>query len=101
VKFSELFETAASRSEVVCTFLALLELIRLHQLICAQPEEFGEIEIRRAAVVETPAPAAPKLPSEGSSGPARTEAPPLPAEPAATPEPVAAPAPTEINPQSS
>jgi len=46
VRFSELFVTAASRSEVVCTFLALLELIRLKQLVCAQSEEFGELEIR-------------------------------------------------------
>jgi len=46
VLFSELFATAASRSEVVCTFLALLELIRLKQLLCMQSEEFGEIEIR-------------------------------------------------------
>jgi segregation and condensation protein A len=49
LKFSELFEAAASRSEVVCTFLALLELIRLKQLACIQPEPFAEIEIRRAA----------------------------------------------------
>jgi chromatin segregation and condensation protein Rec8/ScpA/Scc1 (kleisin family) len=48
VRFAELFESAASRSEVVCTFLALLELIRLKQLICVQPEAFAEIEIRRA-----------------------------------------------------
>jgi len=48
IRFAELFENAAGRSEVVCTFLALLELIRLKQLICAQGEEFGEIEIRRA-----------------------------------------------------
>jgi segregation and condensation protein A len=45
VRFSELFAAATSRSEVVCTFLALLELIRLRQLVCAQPEAFGEIEI--------------------------------------------------------
>ena len=50
--FSELFATAASRSEVVCTFLALLELIRLKQLLCAQSEEFGEIEVH---VVAAPA----------------------------------------------
>jgi len=50
VRFSELFESAANRSEVVCTFLALLELIRLKQLACAQPEDFSEIEIRRATV---------------------------------------------------
>jgi Uncharacterized conserved protein len=45
VRFSELFAEASSRSEVICTFLALLELIRLKQLICAQSESFGEIEI--------------------------------------------------------
>ena len=48
VRFAELFETAASRAEVICTFLALLELIRLKQLACVQPEPFAEIEIRRA-----------------------------------------------------
>ena len=50
VRFAELFEGAASRSEVVCTFLALLELIRLKQLACIQPEPFAEIEISRAMV---------------------------------------------------
>jgi segregation and condensation protein A len=53
VRFAELFAGAASRSEVVCTFLALLELIRLRQLVCAQPEEFGEIEISRATSAES------------------------------------------------
>ena len=48
VRFSELFVTAANRAEVVCTFLALLELIRLKQLACAQPEPFAEIEINIA-----------------------------------------------------
>jgi segregation and condensation protein A len=50
LKFSELFVDATSRSEVVCTFLALLELIRLKQIVCAQSEVFGEIEISRATV---------------------------------------------------
>lgn len=54
VKFSELFEQAANRAEVVCTFLALLELIRLKQLACVQPEPFAEIEISKAVA---PAPA--------------------------------------------
>ncbi|HXF11311.1 MAG TPA: segregation/condensation protein A [Desulfuromonadaceae bacterium] len=53
VKFSDLFAGAASRGEVVCTFLALLELIRLKQLACAQPEPFSEIEISKAAVATT------------------------------------------------
>ena len=51
VRFAELFENAASRSEVVCTFLALLELIRLKQLACVQPEPFAEIEISRVEIV--------------------------------------------------
>jgi segregation and condensation protein A len=48
VKFSELFAAVTSRSEVVCTFLALLELIRLKQILAVQNEPFGEIEICRA-----------------------------------------------------
>jgi segregation and condensation protein A len=47
LKFTELFVSAASRTEIVVTFLALLELIRLKQLRCLQEEVFGEIEIRR------------------------------------------------------
>jgi len=45
LKFSELFANVASRTEVVVTFLALLELIRLKQIRAVQPETFGEIEI--------------------------------------------------------
>jgi segregation and condensation protein A len=47
LKFTELFASAASRAEIVITFLALLELVRLKQLRCTQPEVFGEIELRR------------------------------------------------------
>jgi segregation and condensation protein A len=47
LKFTELFASAASRSEIVVTFLALLELIRLKQLRCVQDEAFSEIELRR------------------------------------------------------
>jgi segregation and condensation protein A len=49
MKFSELFEAATSRTEVVVTFLALLELIRLKVVVVAQPEPFAEIELRQAA----------------------------------------------------
>jgi segregation and condensation protein A len=56
--FSELFEGVTSRSEIVVTFLALLELIRLKQLACTQTAEFGEIELRRATSV-APIPSAP------------------------------------------
>ena len=54
VKFSELFERAANRAEVVCTFLAILELIRLKQLACIQPEPFAEIEVSRAVATIAP-----------------------------------------------
>ena len=47
LKFSELFANAASRTEIVVTFLALLELIRLKQLRCVQDAPFAEIELRR------------------------------------------------------
>ncbi len=55
LKFSELFEGVTSRSEVVVTFLALLELIRLKQLTAVQREAFGEIEICRATPMEASA----------------------------------------------
>ena len=45
VKFSDLFGEVASRVEVVVTFLALLELIRLKQVRAEQSDSFGEIEI--------------------------------------------------------
>ncbi|MCX6922400.1 MAG: segregation/condensation protein A [Verrucomicrobia bacterium] len=55
LRFSDLFQGATSRSEVVVTFLALLELIRLKQLIAVQREAFGEIEIgRRPPTPEAP-----------------------------------------------
>jgi segregation and condensation protein A len=47
LKFAELFSSAASRAEIVVTFLALLELVRLKQLRCGQEGPFGEIELRR------------------------------------------------------
>ena len=47
LKFSDLFAAATSRSEVVVTFLALLELIRLKQIVALQRQPFGEIEIYR------------------------------------------------------
>ena len=47
LKFSELFENATSRTEVVVTFLAMLELIRLKVLVALQSEQFGDIELGR------------------------------------------------------
>ncbi len=48
LRFTELFSSAASRGEIVVTFLALLELVRLKQLRCVQAEPFAEIELVRA-----------------------------------------------------
>ena len=47
-RFSELFAEARSRSEVVVTFLAMLELTRLRHLQVIQSEDFGEIEVELA-----------------------------------------------------
>jgi segregation and condensation protein A len=47
LKFEELFADAASRTEIVVTFLAMLELIRLKQLRVRQEAHFGEICIDR------------------------------------------------------
>ena len=49
LKFSELFAEMASRVEIVVTFLALLELIRLKQVRVTQADPFAEIEIASAA----------------------------------------------------
>ena len=48
VRFHELFDNIAVRSEIVCTFLALVELIRLRQLNAQQDSDFGEIVIVKA-----------------------------------------------------
>lgn len=49
VKFSQLFAELASRVEIVVTFLALLELIRLKQVLVTQTNPFDEIEIVAAS----------------------------------------------------
>ena len=45
VRLSSLLETMTHRHEMVCMFLALLELIRLKQLRARQSTHFGDIEI--------------------------------------------------------
>jgi len=49
VTFFDLFATAASRTEIAVTFLALLELIRMRQIRVFQSDLFAEIEIRGVA----------------------------------------------------
>jgi segregation and condensation protein A len=93
------FVQATNRAEVVCTFLALLELIRLKLIVCVQPEPFAEIEISRppepaAAAGSAPAPTEAATPVEI---PPPAEVPVAPATPAPeetmadTPGPEAAP----------
>ena len=97
VKFSELFEGATSRSEVVVTFLALLELIRLKQLTAVQTEAFGEIEICRISegaqsptatspAAQDPAVSQPSAESEPAlAAPGSLPSEPAPASPGSTP----------------
>jgi segregation and condensation protein A len=70
IQFSELFEGVTSRSEVVVTFLALLELIRLKQLTAIQSQAFAEIQICRviAPAGAQPAPALAEAASPAPSG---------------------------------
>lgn len=52
IAFTALFEKAASRVELVVTFLALLELVRLKSLRIVQAEPFAEIEIMERVAAE-------------------------------------------------
>ncbi len=45
--FEQLFETATTKAEVIVTFLALLELMKLNQFIVRQSDLLGEIIIER------------------------------------------------------
>lgn len=47
LKLSELFSQAKSKLEVIATFLAVLELIRLREAIVVQRSVFGDIEVLR------------------------------------------------------
>ena len=45
VPFTEVFSAGASRFEIIATFIALLELMRLGEVKAAQKRNFGDIEI--------------------------------------------------------
>jgi segregation and condensation protein A len=49
IYFSELFRQARNKFEAITTFLALLELIRMKEVLVCQHSHFGEIEIARNA----------------------------------------------------
>jgi len=67
LRFGDLFARATSRTEVVVTFLALLELIRLHRVRAVQAEEFGEIELHRTDLAM---PVAEPIPPSATAQPA-------------------------------
>ncbi len=47
VYFSKLFEKAKNKTEIITTFLAILELIRLKEVLIRQEHPFAEIQIMR------------------------------------------------------
>jgi segregation and condensation protein A len=47
MRFENLFEKATTKAEVIVTFLALLELMKLNQFIIRQNSILGEIEVER------------------------------------------------------
>jgi segregation and condensation protein A len=65
VRFSSLFADATSRTEVVVTFLAMLELIRLRIIQAMQESPFAEIELWQAPPIP-PEPAAAPVPETGT-----------------------------------
>ena len=70
VRFSELFATTTTRSEVVATFLALLELVRLKIVVAVQSAAFGEIDLEKL-----PDPAQPQPPNASVPAPSQPGAP--------------------------
>ena len=66
--FDELFAEARRRIDLIVTFLAMLELIRLKQIVARQAELFGEIRIYRtdAAPVSESIPEIMEVPSDGT-----------------------------------
>ena len=58
----EIFKQSTCKAEIVCTFIAVLELIRLKEIIVIQHRQFEDIEILRNTANETPAEAAGLIP---------------------------------------
>jgi segregation and condensation protein A len=66
---SQMFAGMRSRNEIACTFLALLELIRLNQARAVQQETYGEILIEAAeGVVELVPPLVEEAPAPDGAG---------------------------------
>lgn len=54
LRFSQMFSRMASRNEIICTFLALLELLRLRQIAAVQDARFGDIVFAGTQEAEDP-----------------------------------------------
>ena len=54
ISLMELFCRATSKTEIICTFVAVLELTRLKEVIVVQHRQFEDIEIVRNTANETP-----------------------------------------------
>ena len=54
ISLMDLFRRSTSKTEVVCTFVAVLELPRLKEIIVVQHRQFEDIEIVRNTANETP-----------------------------------------------
>ena len=53
-RFDQLFADAATKSEVIVTFLAVLELMKMNQFVLRQTGVFGDIEIERRSQANQP-----------------------------------------------
>lgn len=49
IGLTELFERARGKTEMIVTFLAVLELVKMKEVVCRQQEPFGPIEMVRNA----------------------------------------------------
>lgn len=54
ISLVELFRRSTSKTEVICTFVAVLELTRLKEILVVQHRQFEDIEIIRNTANETP-----------------------------------------------
>jgi len=50
----EIFKRCSVKQEIICTFLAVLELIRIKEIVVIQQRHFADIEILRNTVHEAP-----------------------------------------------
>jgi len=55
ISVMDLFRRSTCKTEVVCTFVAILELTRLKEIVIVQHHQFDDIQIMRNTVNETPA----------------------------------------------